>query len=84
MTPLNPMLFSFAADNAGPGNIAKARKRAKKKGRNPNVWFGQTEVTAAATISREPVVYVRNIYKYYVAYRSIAEIRSERKSLKQK
>jgi len=83
MTPLNQMLFSFAAYNAGPANIAKARKRAKKKRRNPNVWFGQTEIVAGATISREPVVYVRNIYKYYVAYRSFADIQSERKSLKE-
>jgi membrane-bound lytic murein transglycosylase MltF len=83
MTPLNQMLFSFAAYNAGPANIAKARKRAKKKRRNPNVWFGQTEIVAGATISREPVVYVRNIYKYYVAYRSIADILSERKALKE-
>jgi len=82
MTPLNQMLFSFAAYNAGPRNVAKARSRAKKKGRDPNVWFGQTEFVAGATISREPVVYVRNIYKYYVAYRSVADIQSQRKAVK--
>jgi membrane-bound lytic murein transglycosylase MltF len=84
MTPLNQMLFSFAAYNAGPRNIQRARNRAKKKGRDPNVWFGQTEIAAAATISREPVVYVRNIYKYYVAYRSLADIQSDRKQLKER
>jgi hypothetical protein len=37
-------------------------------GLDPNVWFGNVEVAAARTISREPVVYVRNILKYYTAY----------------
>jgi hypothetical protein len=38
-------------------------------GLDPNVWFGQVEVAAGRTISREPVVYVRNILKYYTSYR---------------
>jgi hypothetical protein len=31
------------------------------------------EIAAAKTVSREPVTYVRNIYKYYVAYRRVAD-----------
>ena len=61
--------FTFAAYNAGPGNIRKARARAESMGLDPNVWFGQVEVAAGRTISREPVIYVRNILKYYTSYR---------------
>ncbi len=78
IAPLDQVLFSFAAHNAGPGNIAKARKQAKKIGFNPNIWFGHVEVAAARTISSEPVIYVRHIYKYYVAYKQIAEVNARR------
>ncbi len=36
ISPLDQMLFTFAAYNAGPGNIAKARRRAVKMGLHPN------------------------------------------------
>ncbi len=78
--PVDRVLFSFAAYNAGPGNIAKARKRATKMGFDPNRWFGHVEVAAAKTISREPVIYVRNIYKYFVAYRRLEEIQRAREA----
>jgi membrane-bound lytic murein transglycosylase MltF len=69
LADLDQTLFSFAAYNAGPGNVAKARKRAAKLGLDPNVWLDNVEIAAAKVVSREPVVYVRNIYKYYVAYK---------------
>lgn len=78
--PVDRVLFSFAAYNAGPGNIAKARKKATKMSFDPNRWFGHVEVAAAKTISREPVIYVRNIYKYYVAYRRLEEIQRAREA----
>lgn len=68
MGKLDRALFTFAAYNAGPGNIRKARKRTEAMGLDPDVWFGNVEVSATRTISREPVVYVRNILKYYTAY----------------
>ena len=70
------MLFSFAAYNAGPGNISRARKRAQKMGLDPNRWFDNVEIAAGAAISREPVIYVRNIHKYYVAYKLIERARA--------
>jgi len=70
---LDRVVFSFAAYNAGPGNIAKSRKLAAKMGLNPDVWFDNVELAAARAVSREPVIYVRNVYKYYVAYRRIAD-----------
>ena len=38
-------------------------------GLDPNVWFGNVEVAAARVAGREPVRYVANIYRYFVAYR---------------
>jgi membrane-bound lytic murein transglycosylase MltF len=73
LTPLDRTLFCFAAYNAGPGNVRKARRRAEALGLDPNVWLDNVEIAAAIVISREPVTYVRNIYKYYVAYRSVAD-----------
>jgi membrane-bound lytic murein transglycosylase MltF len=78
LSPLDRTLFAFAAYNAGPGNIEKARRRAEKMGLDPNVWFGSVELAAARVISREPVVYVRNILKYYVSYRLFQERRAAR------
>lgn len=77
VTPFDRTLFPFAAYNAGPANVAKARARAEKMGLDPDVWFGNVELAAAKAISREPVVYVRNILKYYVTYRLYAERRQE-------
>ena len=48
--------------------VDAGNRRAEAMGLNPDVWFGNVEVSAARTISREPVVYVRNILKYYTAY----------------
>jgi membrane-bound lytic murein transglycosylase MltF len=84
ISALDRALFSFAAYNAGPRAIARARMRAQKMGFNSNVWFNNVEVAAAATISHEPVVYVRNIYKYYVMYKQLTTMASERESAKKK
>jgi hypothetical protein len=40
---------------------------------NPNVWFENVELIAAQDIGQETVTYVRNIYKYYVAYKLAVE-----------
>ncbi len=80
IAPLDRVLFSFAAYNAGPRNISKARTKASALGFDPDKWFGNVEVATAKTISREPVVYVRNIYKYYIAYKLLEEIRQAREA----
>jgi soluble lytic murein transglycosylase-like protein len=77
LSALDRTLFSFAAYNAGPGNVAKARKRAEKMGLDPNVWLNSVELAAAQVISREPVAYVRNILRHYVmTYRLAGEKRT--------
>ena len=73
MTDLNKALFTFASYNAGPGRVAQLRQEAKRRGLNPNVWFGNVEYVAAEKIGQETVTYVGNIYKYYVAYRLMLE-----------
>ena len=80
IAPLDQVLFAFAAYNAGLRNVARARKRAARMGLDPNRWFGHVEVAAAKIISREPEIYVRNIYKYYVAYKQLAALREARNS----
>jgi len=73
MTNLNKALFTFASYNAGPGRLSQLRKEAKRRGLDPNVWFGNVEYIAAEKIGQETVTYVSNIYKYYIAYRLILE-----------
>ena len=65
--------FSFAAYNAGPSKIQKMRRRAKSMGLNPDKWFYNVELAALKHIGKEPVRYVANIHKYYVAYSMISE-----------
>jgi membrane-bound lytic murein transglycosylase MltF len=79
MDTVNRALFAFAAYNAGPGRVAQLRKDAVARGLNPNLWFNNVEVVASEKIGRETVTYVSNIYKYYVAYKLLAEQRQERK-----
>jgi membrane-bound lytic murein transglycosylase MltF len=71
--PLNQMLFAFASYNAGPNRIVRLREEAAAAGLDPNKWFRNVELVAARRVGREPVQYVANIFKYYVAYSSIAE-----------
>lgn len=77
LTELDQVLFTFGAYNAGPGNVNKARKLAAEMGLNPNVWFDNVEIAIGKAVSREPVVYVRNIYKYYVAFKLVNDLRMQ-------
>ena len=79
LSPLNKTLMSFAAYNAGPGNLRKFRRLAQKSGLDPNIWFGNVEHAAARIVGRETVDYVGNIYKYYVAYK-LAAAKAEKRS----
>lgn len=73
ISPIDQRLFAWAAYNAGPANIRRVRAAATLNGLDPNVWFNNVEHMAASKISREPVKYVANIYKYYTAYRLIED-----------
>jgi membrane-bound lytic murein transglycosylase MltF len=69
----NRVLFAFASYNAGPGNISRMRKIATERGLDPNKWFNNVELVTAEKIGIETTTYVRNIYKYYVAYKLTLE-----------
>ena len=71
--PLNKTLLSFASYNAGPNRIARLRRVAQAQGLDPNQWFGNVDLVVAKDIGQETVVYVSNIYKYYIAYRLTLE-----------
>jgi membrane-bound lytic murein transglycosylase MltF len=71
--PVNRLLFTFAAYNAGPNRIADLRKKAHAAGLDPNKWFGNVELLVAQSVGPVTVQYVSNIYKYYVAYRLVVE-----------
>jgi len=82
-TEANRTLFAFASYNAGPANIAKARREAEKRGLDHNRWFNHVEVIVAEKLGREPTTYVRNIYKYYVAYTLMLQAQAERNAARQ-
>jgi membrane-bound lytic murein transglycosylase MltF len=82
MDSLNKGLFAFAAYNAGPGRVRQLRRLAAQRGVDPNVWFNNVELMAAEKVGRETVMYVSNIYKYYLAYQMIEEERAEREKTK--
>lgn len=79
---LNRGLFALASYNAGPNRIARLREKAAKQGYDPNRWFYNVEYVVAKSVGREPVRYVSNIYKYYLAYqRSLQSLEARREIL---
>ena len=76
----NRVLFAIAAYNAGPSRVAALRGEARKRGLDPNVWFDNVELVAARRVGQETVSYVRNIYKYYIAYELQVETLEARKA----
>ena len=79
----NRTLFAFASYNCGPGNVAKMRKEAEKRGLDPNQWFNNVEIVTAEKIGIETTTYVRNIFKYYAAYRLTTDAKLAAEKLKQ-
>jgi len=63
------LLFTMAGYNAGPNRINRLRRVAATRGLDPNVWFNNVELVVAAQVGKEPVIYVSNIYRYYIAYK---------------
>jgi membrane-bound lytic murein transglycosylase MltF len=80
MDEQNRTLFAMAAYNAGPGRLRALRAEARQKGLDPHLWFNNVELVAARRIGHETVSYVRNIYKYYVAYKLQLELIEARKA----
>jgi len=79
----NRTLFAFASYNAGPGNISRMRKEAAKRGLDPDQWFNNVEIVTAERIGIETTTYVRNIFKYYVAYKLAVQVQETAASAKE-
>ena len=79
----NRPLFAFASYNCGAGNVSKARKEAARRGLDPDKWFNNVELVIAQQIGTETTTYVRNIYKYYVAYKLTLEAQGEAEKARQ-
>jgi membrane-bound lytic murein transglycosylase MltF len=73
MDDLNKALMTLASYNAGPGRMRSLRAETKRRGLDPNVWFGNVENVVSERVGRETVTYVSNIYKYWVAYRLVMQ-----------
>src|SRR5262245_41200133 len=80
----NRTLFAIASYNAGSGRIARLREEAAQKGLDSNLWFNNVELIAARRVGQETVTYVRNIYKYYVAYKLQLEALDARRAAARK
>jgi membrane-bound lytic murein transglycosylase MltF len=80
--PVNRMLFAFASYNAGPNRIARLRQLAPEYELNPHEWFREVELIVQRKVGMEPVNYVRNIFKYYLAFKRIRDRAAERESAK--
>ena len=48
--------------------------RKVKRGLDPDQWFNHVELVTAQKIGIETTTYVRNIYKYYVAYKLMLDV----------
>jgi len=82
MEPTERMLFTMAGYNAGPNRINRLRKVAEARGLDPNVWFNNVELVVAAQVGREPVTYVGNIYRYYIAYKRALASQASKESIR--
>jgi len=71
-------LMAFASYNCGPAGIARARKMAAGHGLDSERWFNSVEITATIECGAETTTYMRNIFKYYVAYKLIAAAQEHR------
>jgi membrane-bound lytic murein transglycosylase MltF len=79
----NRTLFAFACYNAGPGSIGRVRAKAEKRGLDPDKWFNNVEIIAAEKLGRQTPTYVRNIYKYYVAYKLMLEMEAREQAARE-
>ena len=82
IAPEDRIDFSWAAYNAGPTRIRNLRKKAAKRGYDPNRWFNNVEHMASESIGRETVDYVANVNKYYIAYKFALERQERRLNLR--
>jgi membrane-bound lytic murein transglycosylase MltF len=59
------------------------RKEAVKRGLDPDKWFNNVEIVTAEKVGIETTTYVRNIYKYYAAYKLMLDVHAEQKKARE-
>jgi membrane-bound lytic murein transglycosylase MltF len=76
LTTCQPALAQVPEGGASavPGT---AREKAEQRGIDPNKWFNNVELVIAEQIGTQTTTYVRNIYKYYVAYKLTLDAQAE-------
>ena len=60
------------------------RKEAEKRGLDHDKWFNNVEIVTAEKVGIETTTYVRNIYKYYAAYRLMLDVGEVQKKAREK
>ena len=55
----------------------------EKRGLDPNQWFNNVENVTAEKVGIETTTYVRNIFKYYAAYRLTTDAQRSAERMKQ-
>jgi membrane-bound lytic murein transglycosylase MltF len=78
ITPKARFDLTLAAYNMGPARLNRLRHEAARRGLDQNRWFHHVELVALERVGREPVRYVANVNKYYVAYRLSEQRRLEK------
>ncbi len=78
ISPEDQLNFSYAAYNLGPKRVQQLRQKAKKMGLDTNRWFYHVEQAALKFVGQEPVRYVANIHKYYIAYKLAGEVQARK------
>jgi membrane-bound lytic murein transglycosylase MltF len=59
------------------------RKEAVKRGLDPDQWFNNVEIVTAEKIGIETTTYVRNIFKYYAAYKLVEQAQETAAKMKE-
>lgn len=61
--------FVLASYNAGLGGVMEARKKAEKKGKDPDLWDDNVELFT----KRQTTLFVKNVLKRYSHYKALIE-----------
>ena len=59
------------------------RKEAAKRNLAPDKWFNDVEIVRAEKVGIETTTYVRNIFKYYTAYKLMLDLEESQKKARE-
>lgn len=71
------LMLLLASYNAGPVRL----KSLRAKSADPNVWYESVEWAVWKSVGLETVQYVRNVHRYYIAFKEAYDATSQRKKL---